>query len=361
MLKVLWLAPNFNHYKARFLNHLAKDSNVELTILSGAGRENMGDKELEKDWDFKHMKVNIPKANFGFSMLVRKALRREFSGFDWILIPAEKKNALLFIYALLLRVLYKKVKLFSYNHEHVKPKEGEVKRLDVFISKWFYRCFDKVIFYTEKSCSNAIKNKLINPKKAYWANNTIDTTEVEKWYDFEMPSKDVITLVFIGRLIKIKRVKVLIDFFNDLCNKSKENYRLEIIGDGPENSIVQEALLTNSKITWHGTLIDEEKIAPIMKKASLVFVPGLSGLSINHAFAYGRPYATLQADRHGPEISYLKDEYNGFILAGNFNRIEMFLKNRNEIEVFCQNAYNTSKHLNVNIWKQQILSALNEK
>ena len=51
-----------------------------------------------------------------------------------------------------------------------------------------------------------------------------------------------------------------------------------------------------------------------MKKASLVFVPGLSGLSINHAFAYGRPYATFSAERHGPEINYLINGVNGFII-----------------------------------------------
>ena len=61
MLKILWLAPNFNHYKARFLNHLANDIYINLTILSGTGRNQMGDKELEADWNFKLIKLNVTK------------------------------------------------------------------------------------------------------------------------------------------------------------------------------------------------------------------------------------------------------------------------------------------------------------
>jgi hypothetical protein len=57
MLKILWLAPNFNHYKARFLNHLATENDVSLTILSGTGRDQMGDHELEEDWNFKQIKL----------------------------------------------------------------------------------------------------------------------------------------------------------------------------------------------------------------------------------------------------------------------------------------------------------------
>ena len=32
-IKVLWLAPNMNHYKSRFLNHLAVDSNIDICVF----------------------------------------------------------------------------------------------------------------------------------------------------------------------------------------------------------------------------------------------------------------------------------------------------------------------------------------
>ena len=63
-MKVLWLAPNFNHYKARFLNHLAEEDEIDLTIWSGTGREKMGDQNIEQDWSFKLVKLNVSKKRF---------------------------------------------------------------------------------------------------------------------------------------------------------------------------------------------------------------------------------------------------------------------------------------------------------
>lgn len=358
--KILWLAPIFNHYKARFLNHLANVPNVELSVLSGSGREGAGDEELEGDWSFQTVRVNVPKSKFGLSKEVRKALKANFKNFDWILIPAEKKNLPLFIYAMYLHRRFKGTKLFSYNHQFTKPKKGNVKKFDLYITKFIFGNLDRVIFYTEDICKKAIQSKLVKPEKAFWANNTIDSVEVDKYYDFVLPPKDPVTIVFIGRLIAPKRIGDLIEFFENLSRKYDGKFALEIIGDGPQSNIVKKAQSSNSNIIWHGTLVDEEKIAPIMRRASLVFIPGLAGLSINHTFAYGRPYATFPADRHGPEISYLKDGVNGFIVGEDLKIIEEFLNNEEKIDDFCQSAYETSKSLSVSRWIEQILSALHE-
>ncbi len=358
--KILWLAPIFNHYKARFLNHLANVQNVELTVFSGSGRQGTGDQELQGDWQFKTIRVEVPKSKFGLSREVRQSLKSNFNNFDWVLIPAEKKNLLLFVYAMYLRRRFKGTKLFSYNHQFTKPKKGKVKTFDLMITKFIFNNLDRVIFYTEDICQKAIQNKLVKPNKAFWANNTIDSLEVDKYYNFELPPKDPVTIVFIGRLIAPKRIGDLIEFFENLNSKYKGKFALEIIGDGPQSDIVKKAQATHSNIIWHGTLVDEEKIAPIMTRASLVFIPGLAGLSINHAFAYGRPYATLSAERHGPEISYLKDGENGFVIEENLKILEEFLNNKEKIDDFCKSAYETSKSLSVNRWLEQILSALHE-
>ena len=91
-----------------------------------------------------------------------------------------------------------------------------------------------------------------------------------------------------------------------------------------------------------------------MKRASIIFVPGLSGLSINHAFAYGRPYATCNSERHGPEISHLKNGINGFIIGDNFKIIEDFLYNRKKIEEFCYSANKTSKEISIDFWLNEL-------
>ncbi|MDA7558631.1 glycosyltransferase [Flavobacteriaceae bacterium] len=361
MMNVLWLAPNFNHYKARFLSHLAEEDDVNLTILSGTGRTQMGDQELEGDWGFKHKKLKVTKKEFGNSNLVKNELKSIFANFDWILIPAEKKNLPLLLYAIKLRKANKSVHLFSYNHAQLKSKNKVYSFLDHRLTKFFNNNLDRVIFYTKEACESAIHNNLVVSEKAFWANNTVDNTEIEKYYTYQLPPVNVQSMLFIGRLIPSKDIAKVIAYYK-LIKQTHQNLKLEIIGDGPDYEIVEKVVKEDISITWHGTLVDEEKIAPIMKRTSLVFIPGLSGLSINHAFAYGRPYITLKADKHGPEISYLENGKNGYILGGNLKEntkiITSLIQDRAKLIALCNNAKQKGKELTVQNWVQQMKASL---
>lgn len=361
MIKILWLAPNFNHYKARFINHLANDDGLDVTILSGTGRDQMGDQELKEDWCFKQIKLNVTKKDFGKSKMVKEAIKPIFKDFDWVLIPAEKKNISLFLFSMKLRKKHIEVRLFSYNHAQLKSNNGIYSFLDSRLTKFFNSNLDRIIFYTEDACKKAIQNKLVAPQKAFWANNTVDNLEIEKYYTFQLPPDEPQTILFIGRLIPSKRIVDLIRYYK-LLKQNHQNLKLEIIGDGPDKNIVENAIKEHGSISWHGTLVDEFDIAPIMERASLVFIPGLSGLSINHAFTYGKPYLTLKADKHGPEISYLEDGKNGYILNDNFEenieKISDLLNDNNKLKEFCVNANEKGKELSVQKWVEQLKSSL---
>jgi len=355
--KILWLAPNLNHYKSRFLNHLAIDESVDLCVFSGAGRHDMGDEELRGDWSFKQINVDVAKRDFGKSKLVKNKLKAIFNEFDWVMIPAEKKNIALFLYAIKLRRLNKNVRLFSYNHPVLKSGNGKITVLDKWLTKFYYRTLDRVIFYTEHSCEWALKHGFVNKDKAYWANNTVDNTEIKKHYTYQLPPENATTIVFIGRLISSKRIPDLIKYYSQL-KQAIPNLVLDIIGDGPESHVVKSALKSDASINWHGTLIDEAEIAPIMKRASLVFIPGHSGLSVNHAFSYGRPYVTLQGPSHAPELDYIDEGDNGYVLDGDFesniNVIKDLLTNRRVLERFCDNAKQKGDYLSVHKWVEQM-------
>lgn len=360
-LRILWLSPNLNHYKARFLNHLAHETNVELTILSGTGRKAMGDAEIDEEWKFQHHSMDVSKKDFGTSNLVRKHLKDNFNNYDWILIPAEKKNLLLFLYANSLKSKSANTKLFSYNHPILKSGNGKISFMDRLLTKFYYKKLDRVIFYTKQSCEWALQNKLIHPNKAFWANNTIDTIEIDEHYNFQLPPENKPNFLFIGRLIASKRIEDLITYYN-LLKKDIPNITLDIIGDGPENYLIKKAAETDLDITWHGTLVNEVDIAPIMKKASLVFIPGHSGLSINHAFAYGRPYITLKGPSHAPELDYIDSGINGYVLGDdrntNISTLKKLLLNRTILEQFCESARQKGKYLAVENWVNQFKLSL---
>ncbi len=362
MKKILWVTANFNHYKARVLDHLASDKDIELTLITGTGRKNMGDKELSGDFAFNHIKVDVPKHSFGYSKKVCEVLKHKFKEHDWVLIPAEKKNLILFIYSLWLRFCYTKTSLFSYNHPISKSGGGKVSFLDKVISKFYFKCYNKIIFYTEQSCKWAINNKLISAEKAGWANNTIDTTEINKYYSFQLPPISP-KILFIGRLIASKRILKLLSYYKRL-KALIPNLTLDVIGDGPESYYIKDEINFDSSIIWHGSIIDEKVIASVMKNTSLIFVPGDSGLSINQAFSYGRPYITLQNISHGPEIDYIDDGINGYVLSGDFesniNKIYELLSNRSLLKNFCKSAKTKGKYLCILKWLEQIKENLDE-
>ena len=65
----------------------------------------------------------------------------------------------------------------------------------------------------------AVEKKWIDSKRAYWSNNTIDTNEVKKYYQFTYPPTKVLRILFIGRLIPSKKVDVAIKYFELLQKK----------------------------------------------------------------------------------------------------------------------------------------------
>ena len=99
-----------------------------------------------------------------------------------------------------------------------------------------------------------------------------------------------------------------------------------------------------------------------MARASLVFIPGHSGLSINHAFAYGRPYVTLASNDHAPEIDYVENGKNGYILhydlESNIEIINKLISNRITLENFCDNAKQKGNYLSVEKWVEQMKRSL---
>lgn len=367
-MKLLWLSPNLNHYKAQYLNHLNLDTDIDLTVLAGSGRENMGDKESDVELKFELIETNVSKDKFGFSKLIRKELYRQFAEFDWVLIPREKKNLLLFLYALWLKrkVRWKgrKVQLVSYNHPLIKSGPGKVTALDKLLTRLYYKMYDKIIFYTKGSCELMINEGFISSTKAFWVNNTIDTKEVRNNYEFSLPNSDDPTMLFIGRLIRSKRVDICLEYYFDLkenLEKKGKILKLIIIGDGPEKIYVEKALLYDKTIEWKGALVKEKEIAPLMKRSSMVFIPGLSGLSVNHAFSYGRPYFTNENDGHGPEIEYVETGVNGFLLGNNkmknLKMIEEYLLNDNS--KLCLNAFNKGNELSIENWCKQFYASFN--
>ena len=337
---VLWIAPNLNHYKTRFLSRLAEGGALDITVLAGGQLKNIGHRPDERNPAFSKVNVKATKNNFHVRLEVYVAILRLLreSGFGLVLMPIEKKHILLICYVYVLKLVFG-FKLVSYNHPVTRSRFWNP-AFDRLTTSFLFSLYDRIIFYTKEGRDLAVNLNLLSAPKAFFANNTLDTREIWRDYTFEVNKSDPKVLLFIGRLIKSKRLDLLLKYFEAL-KAQLPSARLVVIGDGPEAHIIKSATEKDQAVTWLGAVVDEARISPVMRQAHVVFVPGWSGLSIVHAFAYGKPYATIRGP-HPPEIDYLKDGVNGLILTGNIasncKRIAGLLNDHDRYEAACRAA-----------------------
>lgn len=362
--RVLWIAPILNHYKVRFLNQLSQSMDIRIVVLAGANVQSDGHQQTAVKPRFRIVRVPATKPTFGRSGDVHRAFRRlvKEERFDTVMLPIEKKLCPLMLVAFYYRTL-RRFRLMSYNHPQMRSGGGSVQFWDRWISRFLFRAYDRVVFYTESSCQWALDEGMVTAEKASFANNTLDTNEIWSNYRFEINRREPKTILYVARLVRSKGVQNLLDHFDALSARMPQ-LRLIVIGDGPEAHLIKSATRKCSRITWCGAVVDEVRIAHYMRKSHVVFMPGASGLSIVHAFCYGKPYITLAEGRfaHGPEMSYLADGVNGLVLGGdvcqNVDRLTSLLTCDECYAAMCKAAMDSAKALSVDQWCQQMRHAL---
>ena len=361
MTKLLWIAPSLNFYKARFLNLLSKE--LELFVVAGKLHTKDGHAPLDEQLQFKVINVNAVERQFSWSPRVIfktvMAIRKE--GPDKVLMPAEKKHLPLIMVLALLKP-WLGIKLISYNHSHLRSNKSL--KLDVLMTKWVFSWYDTLVFYTQHCYDFAMKHQLINKEKAHWVSNTLDDTEIKSLYTFNYPPAKNMGLLFIGRLVEKKRLDLLFNYYKVLL-QDLPDLMLHIIGDGPMASMVQVESQTNPNIIWYGSLTNEKELSEIFAQSALVFVPGHSGLSINHAFFYGRPYVTFESATQPPEFNYIQDDVNGLVLqydqdVQNLKRLKELLAHPKTLQNFCEEAYAQGKQLSIENWVKHMTAIFNK-
>jgi glycosyltransferase involved in cell wall biosynthesis len=362
MLKILWFAPNLNHYKSKLLSFLSSNFQADIHVVAGAQIERKGH-VLEKNniEKFLKYKINAQKEYIGIKpnvyIKIFKLIKR--CKFDIVLIPLEKKFIFLIFFMYVLKYFYN-YKLVSYNHPMSDCKNKIIFLIEKIYRKLFYLLYNRVIFYTETAMKQEIKRGLISHQKAFFANNTLDTQHIWNYYSFKINKSKEKSILFIGRLIPNKRIDDVLRYYNFL-KKEIPRLKIIVIGDGPERTKMMRAINEDPFIVWKGAIVDERILAKEIKNCHLIFVPGHSGLSVVHSFCYGKPYVTIGGP-HPPEIAYLKDGVNGLILIGKLNedckRIINLLKDQDSYARMCKAAYFTAKQLSIESWCQQMKKAL---
>jgi glycosyltransferase involved in cell wall biosynthesis len=190
-------------------------------------------------------------------------------------------------------------------------------RVRNFFFDYLHAISDGLILYT------ASLDRFIKPryrKKVFVANNTINFEDFppiseskgEIKRDLGIPFQKVV--LFAGRIGEEKnrkKVDHLIDMFRDL---DRSDVGLVIVGSGLNPELAARMNPANTR--YLGEVHDPEnrQISRIFKMADVCSIPGHVGLGLNQAFFWGLPMVTEHGNQP-PEIEYLRDGENGFMVA----------------------------------------------
>jgi len=157
----------------------------------------------------------------------------------------------------------------------------------------------------------------IPSEKIVVLNNTADTPTLKKV--IESSSKELPDdmakqydinkkyIIFVGTLLPTKRI----EDFAEIMAKLKGEYTLLIVGSGKEEYIQSlKELFKDLDCIFLGYKRPEE-LLPYYNISSFCILPGLGGLSINQAMAYGLPVLCTHAD--GAEEDVVRNDETGYI------------------------------------------------
>ena len=190
------------------------------------------------------------------------------------------------------------------------------RRIYMRVYKSIANCANLIYGYNSSS-KKYFESLGIPSEKIVVLNNTVDTptlkkviensskelpNDMAKQYD---PNKKYI--IFVGTLLPTKRI----EDFAEIMAKLKGEYALLIVGSGKEEYTQSlKELFKDIDCTFLGYKKPEE-LLPYYSIASFCILPGLGGLSINQAMAYGLPVLCTHAD--GAEEDVVRNDETGYI------------------------------------------------
>lgn len=372
-LRVLWISPLYPHYRMRNAARLVATKDVDMTVLMAATPEADGYRLDGLEPSMRHLTIDVSQRGFALHPVVYWHIATLlWTGRPSVVIcPIEKMFSPVLLYCCLLRLFFG-FKLMTYCHQSTRsrnrrtPGGSGATRFDVAFTKAAFRLYDRIIFYTEAARDASVAAGIAPAKKAWFANNTLDTSAIEELTSLAVNRSPDWTIAFIGRLDARKRIDLLLEYYRGL-KRAHRSTRLLVIGDGPDADLVRAAAAADPDIVWRGSVITERLIAEDMRSTHVVLLPGASGLSIVHAFAYGKPFLTCggPAAWHGPEIAYLEDGRNGMLLSGDVPRdvarVAEMLSSPEVYAAYCRSARETAEAHSIARWCEQFYDALHRR
>lgn len=226
---------------------------------------------------------------------------------------------------------YQEVGIFN-EELQVEKADSWKKKIKYFVlkelNKYLFNAVDFHLCYISEA-PTILETYGVNPQKVIITYNSGDTTKLLEAYEWSLKQpnepKDKFRFIFVGRLVKWKKVEILIQVFANLILKYKD-IELLIVGTGPELDnlkLTAQKLKIEKSVIFTGGIYDYRLLAEKFKVSDVFVLTGAGGLAINDAMTFGKPVICTYAD--GTEKDLVIPHQTGFIYQ-NINELEHFME-----------------------------------
>jgi glycosyltransferase involved in cell wall biosynthesis len=307
-------------YRIPFLQRMAMSDSIHLEVWHGQAPRDFGaPAEPVRDVpvpDRRIQNVFWPRGRHRV-LWQRPALKALFSDAEVLVCPEVVHNLSVWLIALAHRLLGKRLILKGYFY---RPSE-RLGKLGGALRRLLHRRAAAYLPYTSRG-GRALLDEGIAEDRVFVSGNTLDTealTNLAREVDprFEATARAELgiepgpVLLFLGKLIEVKRVDIAIAIIGKLDIQAS----LLVIGEGRLRRDLEE-LASGLPVRFLGPIYDETVLAGYLSLADLVLLPGRVGLTCIHGFASGVPCVTSNESlvEQSPEYEYVQDGYNGLVI-----------------------------------------------
>ena len=183
-------------------------------------------------------------------------------------------------------------------------------RLSALVKKQMLRKVDHWFAYTEVSRQSLLRQS-VDESVITVVNNTLAPSP---HVELSKTAPEPYSCIYIGGLYSLKLLPLLIDACALVANELPD-FKLYMVGDGPEKSFIDDASKIHTWLHIKGSLYAQDR-DEVLAQCNAILMPGLVGLIAVDSFQFQRPVITSDAGEHSPEIAYLKDGENCLIDHG---------------------------------------------
>jgi glycosyltransferase involved in cell wall biosynthesis len=343
--EIVIIYPGFPHYRKGIIDELEKSTSFNYTFI--------GDPMMMKTDIKSH---NFSENSFHFSCpsyqigpivfhrkMIKYILKNDFDGYIFHVSP--------YWITILICVLIAKLKkkpVLNWTHGILQKSS-----LKNHFYTGFFKYFDGNLLYSNRAMNNMIEMG-IETEKLHVIYNSLDYNNQIKFRDsltydqlkefrqgfFLNPNNP--QLIFIGRLTKIKNLKLIIEALS-ILNEKGHFFNFLIIGEGEEKaSLLKEIQIRDLKeqVYFYGDSYDEKENYKLIASSDCCVSPGNAGLIAIHSLMYGTPVITHDKfDQQMPECESITPGYNGMFFKYDDGQnladiiLEWFAKNKNREEI----------------------------